>query len=128
MKRNASSIAAIAVFLLAILSCQLFSAKPSSTIKKFYRHVEAGELDDAMALLSRSSAVATIGPAKVKAGLAEQTAAIKKKRGIASIDIQDEQINGETAVVKGSVKFNDGSSDSFEGGLIKEDGAWKIAK
>ena len=128
MNNKLTSALAVMMLVLVGFSCSYFSAKPSGTVKKFYRHVEAGELDAAMALLSHTSAVAMLGPAKVKAGLAEQTRAIKNKKGISSIDIQDEQINGETASVSGTVKFGDGTSESFSTVLMKEDGTWKITK
>lgn len=119
---------AVLTFALIGTGCQYLFAKPSDTVKKFYKHVEAGEVDAAISLISPNSPVAMLPPAKIKAGIAEQSLGFKKKQGIASIEIQDEQINGEIAVVKGVVKFNDGTSTNFETTLAKENGAWKIMK
>lgn len=123
-----TSALAIAILLFVGISCSSLFAKPSGTVKSFYLKIEAGELDAVIGLLARSSPMKMLGDDKLKAALAQQTAQIKKKQGISSITIQDEQVKGETAVVKGTVHFKNGTSDDFETSLVKEDGAWKIVK
>jgi Domain of unknown function (DUF4878) len=118
----------VLVFALVGTGCQYFFAKPSDTVKNFYRHIEAGEADAALSLISAGSPLAMMPQAKIKAGIAAQSIEYKKKQGIASIEILDEQITGDIAVVKGVLKFNNGESSSFEGTLVKENGAWKIVK
>lgn len=125
---KSTSALAIAILLLIVISCTSLFAKPSGTVKNFYLKIEAGELDAAIGMLSRSSPMTMLGPDKLKAALAQQTAQIRKKQGISSIKIQDEQVKGETAVVKGTVNFKNGTSDDFETSLVKEDGVWKIVK
>ena len=128
MSSKATSALAIAILLLAGISCQYFFAKPSGTVKSFYLKIEAGELDAVIGLLARSSPMKMLGDDKLKAALAQQTAEIRKKLGISSFTIRDEQVKGETAVVKGTVHFKNGTADDFEMNLVKEDGAWKIVK
>lgn len=128
MNSKARLTLAILVFALIGTGCQYLFAKPSDTVKKFYRHIEAGETDAALSLISAGSPLAMMPQAKIKAAMAAQSIEYKKKQGIASIDILDEQINGEVAVVKGELKFNNGGSSKFEGTLAKENGAWKIVK
>ena len=128
MNRKTIGTLCVVIFTLVGSGCGFLFSKPSGTVKKFYKNVEAGELDAAIALFSKNSEINVLGPAKVKAGLTSQSQEFKKRKGIDSINIQDEQINGEIAVVRGTLKFNDGSSVPFESTLNKEDGKWKIVK
>ena len=128
MNRKTVGTLCVVFFTLVGAGCGFLFAKPSGTVKKFYKNVESGELDAAIALFSKTSEVNMFGPAKVKAGLTSQSQEFKKRKGIDSISITDEQINGEIGVVRGTVKFNDGSSVGFDSTLNKEDGNWKIVK
>jgi hypothetical protein len=105
--------------------CSLLFGGPKSTVKKFYKHLEAGEIDAVIALFSKTSKAAQF-QGKVKPLLVQGTETIKQKKGISSIDIISEEITGETAKVKFTIKYNDGSSEQLESKLIKEDGDWKF--
>lgn len=106
------------------IACGLFST-PSGTVKDFYKYTEKGDLDKAMNLMSKRMK-ATMTPDKMKAVLALATQKIKEKRGISSVSIDKEDKTGDTATVKGTVKYGDGSKEDFNQNLIKEDGSWKL--
>jgi hypothetical protein len=106
------------------VACGLFSS-PSGTVKDFYKYTEKGDLDKAMDLMSKRMK-ATMTPDKMKSVLALATQKIKEKRGISSVNIDKEDKTGDTATVKGTVKYGDGSQEDFNHTLIKESGGWKL--
>lgn len=105
-------------------SCSLFSSGPGGVVEKFYRYVEKGELEAAKNLFAKQIKETMGG--KIMAGLAGETNKIKDKGGIKSIEIKNEEINGESARVATRVVYGNGADKNEDTKLIKEDGAWKI--
>ena len=50
----------------------------------------------------------------------------KGKGGLKSIDIDKEQINGDTAKVAFTLRFGNGETKSGEMQCVREDGDWKM--
>jgi hypothetical protein len=109
---------------LVLSGCGLFSG-PSRTTKDFYRHLESGNLDKAMTLVS-SRVKNGMGVDKLRVGLGQATRAIKQHGGIDSIDITREEITGEIADVLGTIKYKDGTIENLTEKLVKENGDWKL--
>jgi hypothetical protein len=124
--KHLNSILAAATLIFTLAACSMLSSGPSRTVKEFYNHVDAGELDAAMKNLSKTAANG-MGSEKMKAMLEVQTRAMKAKGGVSSIDVQKEDVTGETAEVTGTLKFKNGDNEAFHTKLIKEDGVWKIS-
>lgn len=109
---------------LAFVACGLFGG-PGQATKNFYYALEAGRVDEAMKTVS-SQTKSALGEPKLRALLTDLTRKIKQRGGIASIEITSEEITGEIADVTGTVKYEDGTSESFTQKLFKENGDWKF--
>lgn len=114
---------ALALALAFLVACA--GRTPSAAVKNFYRAVENGDTDAAIALIS-PEIVGVIGDEKIKAGLQEQGLKIKQKGGISSIELKDEAVVGEVASITAVLKFGDGSEDTEKLKLKKVGGEWKI--
>jgi hypothetical protein len=112
-----------ALVLALLMACA--GRTPSAAVKNFYRAVEKGDTDAAIALVS-PEVVGIIGVNKIKAGLQEQGLKIKQKGGISSIELKDEAIVGEVAKITAVLTFGDGTSDTENLKLKKMNGEWKI--
>lgn len=108
-----------------LLTAACFASGPEATVKKFYKAMENGEIEDATELLS-SRIVGMLGEDKLRAALSKQALEIKKKGGIDSIEITEMNEVGEIAEGKVTVTFGDGSQDTDTVKLVKEDGKWKL--
>ncbi|MFL6200137.1 MAG: DUF4878 domain-containing protein [Thermoanaerobaculia bacterium] len=98
---------------------------PAAAVKNFYRAVEEGDTDAAIALVS-PEVVGLIGENKIKAGLQEQGLKIKQKGGISSIEIKDEAIVGEVAKITAVLTYGGGTAETENLKLKKMNGEWKI--
>jgi hypothetical protein len=67
-----------------------------------------------------------IGKEKLQKSIEEQSAEIKKKGGIKSVEVTDLKIEGEEATMNVITNFNDGSSETEDMKMIKKDGDWLI--
>jgi hypothetical protein len=67
-----------------------------------------------------------LGEQKLRGVLSDLTRKIKQRGGIASIEVTSEEITGEIADVAGTIKYEDGTSESFNQKLFKEKGDWKF--
>lgn len=112
------------VFAILILG-GCMSSGPAGTVKKFYRLVEDGKVQDAADMFS-GEAVALFGRDKVVAGLSEQTREISGKDGIKSITILDEEVSGQVAEIKVRVEYGNGESEQDTVQLTKLDGKWML--
>jgi hypothetical protein len=111
------------LFIALLVSCA--GRTPSSAVKDFYRAVEEGDTDTAIALIVPET-VNLIGEQKIRSGLQDQGLKIKAKGGISSIEITDEQEVGEVATVVATLKFGNGSEERENHKLRKQNGKWKI--
>ena len=109
-------------FLLLLVAC---GSSPEGTVKSFFRNVEAGKLDAAAELFSKST-LSKVSLDKLKQGLQRSTREIDEKGGISKIEILDSKIIGEVAEVKVKLHYGDGTDDVESMDLIKEDGRWKL--
>ena len=116
---------ALMVMVILGMSACFFRAGPGDTIKSFHRHLEAGKLDSAMALLSKSTR-SQIPEEKLKQGLQQTTQEINGRGGFKKIKVTSEEIIGETAEVEVLLIFEDGTEQKDENALIKEGGKWRI--
>lgn len=116
----------VAILLVSLLAgCSLFSSSPGKTVEKFYRAVEAGEIDTAAGYLS-NKVLQNLGYEKLKQGLTQQTRNINDKGRIRTIEITNEDIIGETAQVTVKVTFGNGETTTEKINLVKEEGDWRI--
>jgi len=109
--------------LLLTLAC--FGSGPEGTVKRFYSAVEKGDIDTAVDQLS-SRIVGMVGKDKLRAGLSKQALDVKKKGGIKSLKITEMNEVGDVAEGKVTITYGDGSSETEDVKLIKEEGKWKL--
>lgn len=98
---------------------------PEATVKSFFKHVEAGRLDDAAQLFSKAT-LATLSLEKLKQGLQESTREIDEKGGISKIEVLDSKTIGEVAEVKVKLIYGNEAEKTESLDLIKENGKWKL--
>ena len=115
---------------LLLLPCLLVAVAclapgPEATVKRFYSAVEDGEIDKATGLVS-SRVIDLLGVDKLRRALSEQALEIKKKGGIKSVKIDEMNEVGEIAEGKVTITYGDGTQETEEVKLIKEDGTWKV--
>jgi hypothetical protein len=108
-----------------LLTVACFASGPEATVKHFYGAVEDGEIEKATEMLS-SRILGLLGPDKLRTALSKQAIEIKKKGGIKSIDILEMNEVGEIAEGKIKITYGDGSEQTEDVKLIKEEGKWKL--
>ena len=108
---------------LTMLSC--FGDSAADTVQDFHKNIESGQLEAAMKLLSNSTR-SQIPADKLKQSLQMLTREIDEKGGIKKFEITEEKEIGEIANVSVKITFGDGSEETSESSLIKEDGKWRI--
>ena len=113
------------LFSLSSAGCNLLKPGPAKTVQVFYEHVERGEIQDAINCLS-SEVTSSFGADKVRTMLIAETDKIKRKGGIDSFEVKKEEITGEIADVSIVFKYKDGSTESQNARLIKENDEWRI--
>lgn len=108
-----------------LLTVACFASGPEATVKRFYGAVEDGEIEKATEMLS-SRILGLLGPDKLRTALSKQAIEIKKKGGIKSIDVIEMNEVGEIAEGKIKITYGDGSEQTEDVKLIKEEGKWKL--
>lgn len=122
--RQQRSVVAVAVLCLgALAGCA--GSSPSATIKAFYNAVGKGETEEAMGLVSQQT-VSMIGKEKLRAGLQEATRKMLAKGGLQGIEIADEKVAGDVAMVTALLKYGNGTQEREVNDLAKENGAWRL--
>ncbi len=114
-----------ALLIFVFTGCGMLDSGPASTIKTFFKEIEAGKLTEAVDRVT-GPGVQMMGKDKFKAALAEQAEEIKQKGGIKSIEIKSEDITGETAVVEVLITYGDGSTKTSKDKLVKGEKGWLI--
>lgn len=97
------------------------------TVINYCRALEAGKLDAAASYLSRDARKA-LDMSGGTSRLAEAGEAFKQHKGIDEIRVTKRDVAGERATIFFVYKFKDGMEVGDYFPLVKEDGAWKIAK
>ncbi len=123
MKRLCRTVCFALSVLWLVAGCQL--GGPEAVVKKFYRAIEKGNLEEAMSLLS-SRITKTLGEEKMKSGLAEVARDMQQKGGVKSLEVTEVNVTGEIADAQVKLVFGNGSIDTEKVKLIKEEGSWKI--
>ena len=119
---RAFKIAALAAPLLLVAGC---AKSPESTVESFYTAVGKGQITEAQSYLSQQI-VALLGPQKISAALAKESARVGECGGIKSVEVK---LSGEGEVRQGSatVSYKGQCPAKTEAvKLIQEDGKWKI--
>ena len=109
-----------------ITACSSFDS-PSTTIEKFYTYVEEGKVNDASELFTKAAKELLNNYGGVAILSDKYTRDIKEKGGIKEINIQKEEITGDTAKVIGVLTYGNDSKEDIDESLIKEEGEWRIA-
>ena len=125
---SASRTLALALLIFSVAACAAFRPGPAEIVESFYRHLEAGEIDRAIDLLSVST-TQVYGREKIQALLAEQSRSMRSK-GAFQIAIISESVTGDVAEVVARVSvgnpLGDGSTKNETTKLIRENGDWRI--
>ena len=123
--KNIVSLFVVSILLGAlVISCGSSPSTPEDVAKEFMSRVEKGS-SSALDLFS-PELVQMIGKEKLQKAIEEQSAEIKKKGGIKSVEVTDLKIEGEEATMNVVTNFNDGSSETEDMKMIKKDGDWLI--
>lgn len=111
--------------LLCLLLLTGCGRSPESTVEKFYRALEDGELTEATGYISKQL-TGTFGERKVSAGLSSATEEIAECGGIRKIEV-DLTGKGELRSGTTTVTYRgDCEPETERVKLIKEDGEWKL--
>ena len=119
----------IASFLFFTTSCGTPSpSSPGDISKKILKNTEKGNFDAVIAVFSTNGKeLSDEDKAKLTAMLQMGQEEIKKKDGIKSIEIIEEDINeaGDEATVKMKIVYGNGEEDKETYKFAMEDGKWK---
>lgn len=102
---------------------------PSDVVRAFYRAANDGRYSAAEQLLSEEARNAIRGPLGQMAGGSKAMFDTASRNGtITAVEIQNEEIRGEGAVVVAKIWYKDGPADGDEEreSLIKVNGSWKL--
>lgn len=108
---------------LALIGCG--GPKPGATVKAWTSAMNSGEYSKVEQFLSKS-VVAQSKDAGGADAIKMMADALTKNGQLTKVDITEEKIEGDTASVKFTVHFKDGSSEPGDVKLVKEDGSWKV--
>jgi len=111
--------------LIAALAAGCSAQGPEAVARAFYNHLEDGEIEAAIDLLS-SQTVGQIPREKLRAGFREVALDIEKKGGIDELELVDQTVKGEIARLSMAVRYGNGSTENETVVLVREDGAWRI--
>ncbi len=109
---------------LLVIACGATS--PSGTVRKFYGYLQAEDAEKALSLFSVQF-VNTLGRDKLLAGIERTIQQVETKGGIKSVQIKEEEIDGDSAKVLSVVRFGNGEESSDTTKLVMEDGSWKLS-
>lgn len=88
-------------------------SRPAETVKEYYKHLEAGNADEAAKLFYDTGIERLGGSDGFRKYIAEESKAIREAGGIESLNIEREYIHGELADVDVLVKTRKGSAVKF---------------
>ena len=98
-------------------------SSPGDVVKEFATAMEAGDTEKVKELAPAMGMAGDKLDSMVQMGAME----IKNKKGIERIEITEETIDGDTAVVKATTHFGDGTKEEGEPmKLAKIDGKWVV--
>jgi len=95
-------------------------------VKRFFRAMDGGRIEDAIQTLDPGLRQ-NLGDEKVRTVLAAQAEEMRRKHGgIASVQVEREEIRGDLATVQVLIRFKDGSEKRDTEKLVRRDGRWRI--
>jgi hypothetical protein len=118
----------VLLFLLlsGLCACGLLQSGPGDTVKRFFRAMDGGRIEDAIQTLDPGLRQ-NLGDEKVRTVLAAQAEEMRRKHGgIASVQVEREEIRGDLATVQVLIRFKDGSEKRDTEKLVRRDGRWRI--
>jgi hypothetical protein len=111
---------------LLLTACGPRVSAPAQTLKDFNYHIEAEETTEARELLSED--IQAMLPAeKMSLVVAEAAGEMEQRGGIDAIQIDEEEIDDDTALITFTLQFGDGSEESATERLVREEDGWRIA-
>ena len=111
---------------LALTSCG--GSGPGDVVRDFYRAVERGDVDRAVDLLA-ADALRFVGMDILRFVIGAVSEELSDAGGIDSIEILAEEVDeraGGRATVRVRINFGDGSSDTEDMDVVREDGRYKV--
>lgn len=115
----------MSLMVLSITACSSFDS-PSTVVKNFYEYVEAGKVNDAYELITKDGKEMLKQYGGGVSALSDLTRKIKNKGGLKAINIENEEITGDTAKVVFVITYGNGTTEKDNEALIKEQSSWKI--
>ena len=109
----------MSLMVLSLTACSSVDS-PSTVVKKFYEYAEAGKVNDAYELITKDGKEMLQKYAGGVSALSKLTSEIKRKGGLKSINIQSEEITGDTAKVVFAIAYGNGTTKNDNEQLVKE--------
>ena len=100
-----------------------FRSGPAAAIERFMRAMDKGNIEEAMEFYPQSF-YQTFGKDKARMFLVEMSKELQAKGGIKSFKVNNEEVTGDLATVNFTVTYEDGSQETEEMSLLKQDGKW----
>jgi phage gp46-like protein len=97
---------------------------PGSVVKRFYFLLSAGQTGAAIKECSRE--LKSFGP-KLDVAMEEAAREIRQKGGVRSVQVESEEIQGNTAKLVVLITLKDGSTKKERHVLVLEEGRWRLS-
>ena len=114
---------AVGCLLCLTAGCGYWTSGPSQTVKRFWAHLERGEIEEVEELISKDSPG---NRESQKQALAYLPLLLKERGGVESLEVEKEDIVGEVADVSFVVTCKDKSAFRYRNILVREGGEWKL--
>lgn len=101
-------------------------SSPAKTASDFFWALEQGNVEEAKGMMS-GQLRAVLDDRKLTMVLAQNRAVAEQRGGLQDIEVVQETINNETALVRLKLVYGDGHTDIQNTKLILEDNDWKIS-
>lgn len=131
-RRKFISLGVIAASTIILNSC-FSNNSPGQAIEQFMHSLEKGEIDEAMKFYPDSYSQTlgeeygqTLGKEKLRAITVEAARKLEDRQGMKSFKINREDIRGDLATVNFTVIYGDGSEETEDINLLRQDGKWRI--
>lgn len=126
MRRSSNNYVSVVSLVISLLlgACGMVDT-PVGVSKQFLSSIDKGKVDAAIDCLSPRM-VNQFGVEKLRSGFSEQALQVKRKGGIDSMKVTREDVVGDVAEIQIQVTYGDGSTDTEDFKLAKENGDWKI--
>ncbi len=119
----------VALLVIGGLVALLFSSgggSPAKTATNFFWALEQGNVEEAKGMMS-SQLRAVLNDQKLTMVLAQNRAMAEQRGGLKDIEVVQETVNEQSALVRLKLIYGDGYTDVQNTKLILEDNEWKIS-